>query len=430
VPPWTPVERFAFRVASLYLGLFCLAYLLYWIPGMAWLDNALIASWDWLVPRVGAHVLGITEPIPTQGNGSGDRLFDYVWAFTRLAIAVVGAGVWSAVDGRRREYARAHEALRVLVRYTLASVMLGYGFAKVFKTQFADPSPVTLLEPYGEASPMGLMWTFMGYSLPYNVFTGGLEVLGGVLLLWRRTTTLGALLAAAVMAHVAVLNFSYDVPLKLNSTHLVALAVLLLLPDARRLADFFLFNRATAPAPVRPPLPSPWLERARLGVKALFVLWLVGSSGWQDFRNRSTFGDGAPKHPLHGAYVVEGLQRAGRDVPLLATDAALWQRVALRGFRMEPGAPWQLRLTAFRMDGTLHRLAGEEEAATHTLALTDRDSGAASQLTWAEEGPERLVLEGTLEGQPVRLRLRKRAPESFPLLSRGFRWVSPAPYNR
>jgi hypothetical protein len=38
-----------------------------------------------------------------------------------------------------------------------------------------------LLKPYGESSPMGLLWTFMGYSTGYNLFTGGAEALGGLL---------------------------------------------------------------------------------------------------------------------------------------------------------------------------------------------------------------------------------------------------------
>jgi len=39
-----------------------------------------------------------------------------------------------------------------------------------------------MIEPLGEFSPMGLMWTFMGYSKGYNRFVGGAEMLGGILL--------------------------------------------------------------------------------------------------------------------------------------------------------------------------------------------------------------------------------------------------------
>jgi hypothetical protein len=64
---------------------------------------------------------------------------------------------------------------------------------------------------------MGLLWTFMGASAAYTIFTGLGELVGGLLLTTRRTALAGALVSAAVMTHVAVLNFCYDVPVKLFS---------------------------------------------------------------------------------------------------------------------------------------------------------------------------------------------------------------------
>jgi hypothetical protein len=40
--------------------------------------------------------------------------------------------------------------------------MLVYGFIKVFPTQFHLPGPGRLVQPYGDSSPMALLWTFMG----------------------------------------------------------------------------------------------------------------------------------------------------------------------------------------------------------------------------------------------------------------------------
>lgn len=49
--------------------------------------------------------------------------------------------------------------------------------------------------------------------------------------------------AFAYLINVVVLNFSYDVPVKLYSSHLLALALFLAAPEFRRLANVFLFNR-------------------------------------------------------------------------------------------------------------------------------------------------------------------------------------------
>src|SRR5437899_11151387 len=103
--------------------------------------------------------------------------------------------------------------------------------------QFPPPALDRLVQPFGDASPMGLAWTFVGASPAYEIFTGTGELLGGLLLTMQRTTLLGALVAAGVMAHVVALNFCYDVPVKLFSSHLLALALWLMIPDARRLFD-------------------------------------------------------------------------------------------------------------------------------------------------------------------------------------------------
>ncbi len=127
-----------------------------------------------------------------------------------------------------------HAWLRLLVRYTLAFTLFGYGFAKIFPLQFPPPRLFRLIQPYGDFSPMGVLWNFMGASVPYQIFSGAAEALGGFLLLFRPTTTLGALVSFAVMANVVALNFCYDVPVKLYSCNLLLMAVFLAAGDAPR----------------------------------------------------------------------------------------------------------------------------------------------------------------------------------------------------
>src|SRR5947199_1204250 len=105
--------------------------------------------------------------------------------------------------------------------------MLSFGAYKVIKSQFPAPSLDRLLEPYGDSSPMGLLWTFMGASKAYTIFGGFAEMLGGALLTVRRTTLLGALVCIGVITNIVMLNFSYDVPVKLYSTHLLLMAIFL-----------------------------------------------------------------------------------------------------------------------------------------------------------------------------------------------------------
>ena len=88
--------------------------------------------------------------------------------------------------------------------------------------------PDRLAEPLGNYSPFALMWTFMGYSKPYTIFAGVGEVIGGVLLLFRKTTTLGASLSCGVMANVLALDSSYGVGLRVLVSLYLLLAIFLL----------------------------------------------------------------------------------------------------------------------------------------------------------------------------------------------------------
>ena len=132
-------------------------------------------------------------------------------------MALAATLVWSLADYKRAHYHRLYLGLRVLVRLALGTALIVYGAGKVIPSQFPPLALHRLVQPFGDASPMGLLWSFMGASTPYTIFSGVAEMLGGLLLFFPRTTTLGALVSIGVMSHVVALNFCYDVPVKLFS---------------------------------------------------------------------------------------------------------------------------------------------------------------------------------------------------------------------
>ena len=91
---------------------------------------------------------------------------------------------------------------------------------------------------------MALFWTFMQYSRAYAFFGGLIELIAVVLLCYRSTATLGALVCLVAMTNVALLNYAYGVPVKLYATMIVLSAAVLVLYDSRRLFDVFVRNRA------------------------------------------------------------------------------------------------------------------------------------------------------------------------------------------
>ena len=204
------------------------------VPNVEFVDRAYNNLWNLVVPWVGAHILHLNYEITVLPHGgSGDTTWNYVQVLCIFALAMIAAIGWSLLDRKHRNYNRMQDWLRVYVRFALGVAMISYGSSKVIQSQFPPPSLDRLLQPFGDASPMGLLWTFMGASQSYNLFAGLGEMLGGVLLFARRTTLLGSLVSIAVMSHIAMLNFSYDVPVKLYSLHLLAMAIFLVVPDAR-----------------------------------------------------------------------------------------------------------------------------------------------------------------------------------------------------
>src|SRR6185369_17105359 len=135
---------------------------------------------------------------------------------------------------------RLHRHVYTYLRFYVASAMFSYGIQKVIPAQFLPLSLDRLVQTYGSSSPMGLLWTFMGASPAYEMFAGAAELLAGLLLIFRRTALLGALVTIGVMSNVVALNLAFDASIKIYASHLLLMAVFLAAPDARKLAGFFL----------------------------------------------------------------------------------------------------------------------------------------------------------------------------------------------
>jgi hypothetical protein len=297
---WHPLTRIAFRFAFVYLILFNLPFPLSAFPYVDKVAEPYNSLWSVIVTRT-AHVV-LNRELLSEFNGSGDRTYDFLYAACVFVLAVLATIVWSFLDRKRLSYPTLHRWLRLYVRFALGTIMIGYGAFKVISSQFPRPTLDRLMQSFGDASPMGLLWTFMGASEPYTMFVGFAEMVSGILLFSRRTSTLGALMSVGVLSNVVALNFSYDVPVKLFSTHLLAMALFLLIPDARSLVNVFFLNRSTQPVPSKPLFGRPLLNRGALVFGSLFLIGVVGVSLYQSYDQRRFVGQ---RSPLYGVWDVE-----------------------------------------------------------------------------------------------------------------------------
>jgi hypothetical protein len=391
------------------------------IPGGSFLARSYQSVWETLTPWVARSVFHLSGPaLVYRPTGSTDTTLDYVQEFCFLILALATTVLLSILDRKRKDYGRVHAWLRLLIRYTLSFTLFTYGLVKIFPLQFRPTTLDRFIEPYGHFSPMGVLWNFMGASIPYIIFAGLCEMTPAVLLLFRRTTTLGSLTAFGVLLNVVMLNFCYDVPVKLYSTNLLLMAIFLATPDVRRLTHALLLNRSADPSsPPEIHFEMHWARMAATAFQIAFVgYFLFGqiNSNWKMYRSVYVHPD---QPPIYGLYRVEAFQRGGREIPPLATDGTRWDWVAAQN-------PQGLIVLAMDGSGTFYRT--RYDVPRNRVVLVIR--GTEYALMYSHPNAEHLLLEGRLQADLLSVRLRKVDPSTFLLVSRGFHWINEFSFNR
>lgn len=392
-------------VRSVLLAYFVLLGLLAPFDGLLSLPTH--AEWwnrclDWFVPLAGRVLFGV-EALQ-HPTGSGDTAFQWVLSFCLLVVALpLGALAARLPAGRAR-------ALRLaatgFVRLCLALALISYGVAKVYPSQFPPPAIDRLLQRVGDASPMGVLWTFMSASPAYTFLAGAAEILAGILLCARRTALMGALFAAGIFANVFALNLCYDVPVKLYSGQLLLMALLVMWEDAARLLAVFVTG-APAPAARREALfERPLGHRAAVALRTGLVAYALVAGLAECAADEADF-VARKADPLFGLWEVQRIEAEG--------DLSRTRHVVVD----YPGV-----VAFLRDDATRTRYAATRDDAAGTLVLKERFRAEVLLSLRIEKKGEGLVsLEGTASGRPVALDLRRVAVPPMRLHQHPFRLV-------
>jgi hypothetical protein len=353
-------------------------------------------------------VFGMTQPLVITGSGSGDKAADWVAAFCLLVIATLGTIAWSAIDRKRTDHQFLDRLFRLFLRFAVGTTMLSYGMVKVFPMQMSYPSLTQLLEPFGNFSPMGVLWSSVGASPGYERFAGSMELTAAVLLFIPQTSLIGALVCFANAVQIFMLNMTYDVPVKLFSFHLILMSLFLVAPDVPRLAKALV---ARVPG-------------GKMLVAAQIVLgvYFVGNELYQANRSWYVFGGGAPKPALYGIWNVDRMFVDGMERAPLVTDAGRWRRVVI---------PNTLFFTFQRMDDTFVRYPAKFDPNGKIIALS-KPSNKTWMTTFAVNRPDadHMTLTGTMDGHNIEMRTTRLDRGDFLLVTRGFNWVQEYPFNR
>ncbi|WP_214073002.1 DoxX family protein [Mucilaginibacter sp. dw_454] len=247
-----------------------------------------------------------------------------------LALALIGAFAWNRSKYKEQDYDKLYYWLRTIVRYRLAIGVIGYGFLKFFPLQSPFPSISNLNTAYGDFNDWKIFSMSLGIVPGYEAFLGGVEILAGLLLLFRKTATFGAMLILVFTGNVFISNLAYEGGEYVYSFYLISFATLVLWFDALRVYSLVSLEKPTEPNPYKPVFVGTQ-RTVRLGLKTLiifFFVFLYGAKTYSGYHHDPyQFPKGKGLAKAAGIYNVSEFRINGKVLPYSATDAVRWRDV-------------------------------------------------------------------------------------------------------
>jgi len=314
---WKEYEKTALRFFSIY-------FILQIFP-LDWKYYKGIFSINWLDLHYG-DIFFISRYYPAFSSATGSFAD---WIIIAI-IAAIGAAVWTRRDKPDTDYSTRYYWLRTIVRYRLAIGIIGYGFIKFFPLQAPFPSISNLNTSYGDFTDWKIFSLSLGIVPSYQSFLGGIELLAGLLLFFRRTASVGALIVLVFTGNVFMSNLAYEGGELVYSFYLIVLALFVFAYDAQRIYQLISLGKPTIPNLVRPVFPG-WQKNTRIVLKAALIFFFVFIYGFKTYKGYKNdpyqFPQAKGLKGLSGIYNVSEFRINNKVFPYSATDRIRWKDV-------------------------------------------------------------------------------------------------------
>lgn len=226
---------------------------------------------------------------------------------------------------------RATGLLQTVLAAILFFFLFKYGWDKIVKMQFYLPEPNTVYTPFGKLSKDIAYWSLVGSSYTYTVTLGIIEVLTALLLVFKRTQFLASLLAIGIFGQVVLVNFSFDISVKLLASSLLVFSLIYSFCFRENWKSIFGF-----PSTILLPVSSKRHRSLKFG----FVLLVVAESVYPALWSKNLNDDRFPRPVYHGAYRVIGSKQVKhlfihRQHYLILQSA----NDAFKDYRLNPASP-------------------------------------------------------------------------------------------
>ena len=407
---WTKLERIIFRFAFSYLVFYFL-----------FLNNPFYGFFPFLekfhfnapFQYISDVFVGLVNRLLIHKNfaeniwkGDGDTSWFYIAIFSYFILAILATVVWT-LFAKRKNYLILFICLQTCARYYVAFVLFSYGFVKLFGVMFFDPQVDYLMQPLGNIDFHTLLWIFMGASKAYNFFAGLMEVIPAFLLLFRRTTAFGAVMAIATLINVLMLDIGYDTLVKWLSVHLILISFFILSPDIKRVFNFFFLKKNTSLTVIVLSTVNKRLRWIQYGLKFILIAYAVFSSiklavGQKENYLKPYFGG------IDGIYEIKEFYWNQQSLSPISTDTIRWKKIGLNKFG---------QITIQYMNDSVAYFGIKVDTTTKSFALSSwNDSTFKSKLYYTLSSPEEYEFEGTYKNDSIRFSSKKVNTHNYPLL--------------
>jgi hypothetical protein len=413
---WHPAEKIFFRFLFIYLFFYCFPFPLDSFDFIKPVARPYFNFFDWLVPAIGSKWFHLhAKPEFDMFDKFDDSNYGLVFIYLNLIISFTAALAWSFVDRKRKNYERLYQWLRLYLRFFLAAFLFGYGFNKVFPSQFQPITASRLTMTVGDQSPMLLAWNFMGYSVTMMRINGILEVLAGVFLIFRRTTTLGGILSAAVFIFVVSMDFAFNVPVRLLASHLLFISLFLILPDIGKLMNVLVFNKPTPATIYNPLIPHPVGRKFFSIGMGILAACLVYSGMINGLNAEKEYGYYLPKVPLYGVYKTNYFVKNRDTIPPLQNDSLGWKQLVIDGPLFSQSGRIQYN------NDKIFTCKIETDTVNHFLNIkSERDS---SRFQYFLPDPNHILIKGSWRNDSIEVLMNKFDLDNYLLHKEKFKWI-------
>lgn len=300
-----------------------------------------------------------------------------------VAVAIIYVIIWQV---RKTNNLTTLAFWQGLIRYGVAFDLAEFGWTKICHLQLVMPMSKLDL-PYRSFSPSDLFWTFFSHSYLFACIIGGLQIVGAMLLLFRRTRLVGVFILLPVVANILLMDIVYQIggSVVVHASIMMAGVLYFLFVEFGRLKEFFFATKDQLPA-----LHLSNFSKMAIRLSIIYIpLLLIAMHGKPD------------KYPqLTGKYEVAQL-KMGQQVLYRTSCADSLLTVVYFDIRNE---------CVFEFNTPQRRWNGTYSKENDQLRINWRSPGdrpAFSGILTAADGAGRLLLRGKLGNDSMNVVLRK-----------------------